>query len=234
VARPERRRIRQELRASLADAAEDFGVARAVEQFGDPQDVAGDYLAGAQPEGRAGGFRPAQALAAAAVTLLVLVVLQVVRIPSFGIDADPALGSTGWQWRIPHVATFAGDLEEGTLFDVTVYRIGYVVVPALVFAALCWQPRRVRRGWVLLGAAAAVGVVVALTDERKQIYSSANGQHGSAAGGLATPETNSDLSDNRPAYPGRRADGHQGGFQRGGVGGPAQGRHGRRHARLDR
>jgi hypothetical protein len=170
VARGERRRIRQELRANLAEAAQDFGVVRAVEEFGDPEEVAAEYLVGAQPE-RRGGLRIGQALAAAAVALVALVVLQLVRIPSFAIDVDPTLGSTGWQWRIPHIATFSGDLEQGTLFDVTIHRIGYLVVPALAFTIFCWQPRRLSRTWILWGAAAAVAIVVASTDERTQTYS---------------------------------------------------------------
>lgn len=139
----QRREIRRELRTHLLSSAETHGVTGAVERMGDPSRVAADY---ADVEvGRARPWRPRAGLVAAALTFLVIVVLQqrevrMNRAAHWG-DFDPWSADL-WLVRL------TGDLEESLVLHVSIQRIAYLLLPLIAFAltARIWRLRPKRRG----------------------------------------------------------------------------------------
>jgi hypothetical protein len=130
---PERRRaIRRELRGHLRDAAADVGPSKAVQQAGDPAEVARDYAEGETGQPRR--WRPLAGAIAATAALLVVAVLQqrefrLERAAGWG-DFDP--------WSVDLLLLRVnGDLERSLVFHVDVDRVAYVVIPLIAF--LLWS-----------------------------------------------------------------------------------------------
>jgi hypothetical protein len=139
----QRRGILRDLRRNIGDAAERTDERTALNQLGDIEEMATAYSSASdrrRPRTRTG-------IVAATWTLVILVTLSVVRIPTFGtIDAfDRYTGATTWHIQLWRLAELGGDTTSQTLFQATVYSYAYLLLPALAFfvAARPWRlPRR--------------------------------------------------------------------------------------------
>jgi hypothetical protein len=79
----------------------------------------------------------------AGIVLLVLVVLQVVHIPTFGVIkyVDPQYGGSFWQVSLWPLFRFFGDSNAGYVFDASVGVWSYLIFPLLAFllASRFWR-----------------------------------------------------------------------------------------------
>jgi hypothetical protein len=128
-----RRAIRRDVRANLRAAAQEVGEAEALRRFGDVAAVAEDYRAAAA---RPDAVRVDRGLLAAAYTLLSLLVLAVVRVPTFGMVTtfDAFTNKQEWHVQLWRLGEFSGDIATRTLFEATVYSYSFVLFPLLAFA----------------------------------------------------------------------------------------------------
>jgi hypothetical protein len=78
-------------------------------------------------------------LVAAAFTLLALVLLSVVRIPTFGMVTtfDAFTDAREWHVQLWRLGELSGDIATRTLFEATVYSYSVVLLPLLAF--LVWS-----------------------------------------------------------------------------------------------
>jgi hypothetical protein len=115
-----RRAIRHDVRANLRAAAEEVGEDEALRRFGDVTSVAEDYrAASARPD----AVRVDRGLIAAACILLALLVLTVLRVPTFGMVTtfDAFSNEQEWHLQIWRLGQLSGDITTRTLFEATVY-----------------------------------------------------------------------------------------------------------------
>jgi hypothetical protein len=129
-----RHEILTEVGQGLDEAAVTVGEDEAVRRFGDVDAVAREY---ADVEHEYGVRRPrylAGVIWAVAV-LLLLFVLQVLRLPTFGLvrEFDPQFGGGAWELSLWPLFRFFGDTNAGTLVDTAVGWPSYLVFPALAF-----------------------------------------------------------------------------------------------------
>ena len=131
-----RRAIRRDVRANLRLAAQEVGQEQALSRFGDVTAVAEDYRAAA---GRPDAVRVDRGLTAAAYTLLALLLLAVVRIPTFGMVTtfDAFTNEQHWHVQLWRLGELSGDITTRTLFEATVYSYSLVLFPLLAF--LLWS-----------------------------------------------------------------------------------------------
>jgi hypothetical protein len=131
-----RRAIRRDVRANLRVAAQELGTREALRRFGDVTTVAEDYRAAAA---RPDAVRVDRGLVAAAFTLLALVLLSVVRIPTFGMVTtfDAFTDAREWHVQLWRLGELSGDIATRTLFEATVYSYSVVLLPLLAF--LVWS-----------------------------------------------------------------------------------------------
>ncbi|HSB87992.1 MAG TPA: hypothetical protein VLD86_16885 [Ilumatobacteraceae bacterium] len=140
----ERRRIRRDLRENLREASDAVGEKCAVQQLGDAETLAAEYAPASRrgPRVRAGAI-------AAAWTIVALVTVSLIRIPTFGtIDTfDRHTGATTWHVQLWRFAELSGDATTDTLAEGTVYSFGYLLAAALAFTigARLWRIRSSRR-----------------------------------------------------------------------------------------
>jgi hypothetical protein len=141
-----RRAIRRDVRESLYAAAREEGEAEALRRFGDVTTVAEDYRAAAA---RTDAVRVDRGLVGAAYTLLALLCLAVVRIPTFGMVTtfDAFTDEQEWHLQLWRFGELSGDIATRTLFEATVYSYSLVLFPLLVFLvrSRAWR-KLVRRG----------------------------------------------------------------------------------------
>lgn len=132
----ERRKIRGELRANLHAAARELGTAEALRRFGDVAKAAEEYRAAAS---RPDDVRVDRGLRAAAYTVVTLLVLTFVRIPTFGMVTtfDPFTDAQEWHVQLWRLGELSGDIATRTLFEATVYSYAFVLFPLLAF--LLWS-----------------------------------------------------------------------------------------------
>jgi hypothetical protein len=131
-----RRAIRRDVRANLRAAAEEVGDDEALRRFGDVTSVAEDYrAASARPD----AVRVDRGLIAGACTLLALLVLTVVRVPTFGMVTtfDGFTNEQEWRLQLWRLGELSGDITTRTLFEATVYSYSLVLFPLLAF--LVWS-----------------------------------------------------------------------------------------------
>jgi hypothetical protein len=138
-----RRAIRREVRANLCLAAQGLGNKEALRRFGDVTTIAEDYRAAAA---RPDAVRVDRGLVAAAFTLVALVMLSVVRIPTFGMVTtfDAFTDEREWHVQLWRLGELSGDIATRTLFEATVYSYSLVLFPLLAF--LVWS-----RAWRYVG-----------------------------------------------------------------------------------
>jgi hypothetical protein len=133
-----RREVRRDLRAHLLTAADDGGSREAIRRLGD-LDALGEEYAEAErgrppePRYRAGLI--------AAIVVWVLVVLADGRrlLDDHGLNVAQRGDFDPWSWtagtpngKLELFRVF-GDVEHGLLFEVEMYRLGYIVFPLLAF-----------------------------------------------------------------------------------------------------
>jgi hypothetical protein len=131
-----RRAIRREVRANLRAAAQEVGEEEAVRRFGDVATVAEDYRAAAA---RPDAVRVDRGLVAAAWTLFALLLLTVVRIPTFGMVTTFDAFTNEQEWHVQpwRLGELSGDIATRTLFEATVYSYSLLLFPLLAF--LLWS-----------------------------------------------------------------------------------------------
>jgi hypothetical protein len=83
---------------------------------------------------------------AAACTLIILAIVSLVRVPTFGmIDTfAPHAGETTWHVQWWRLAAMSGDTTSGTLFEATVTSYGYAlaVAASFILGARLWRLSR--------------------------------------------------------------------------------------------
>jgi hypothetical protein len=131
-----RRAIRRDVRANLHAAAHELGTAEALRRFGDVTKVADEYRAAAA---RPDAVRVDRGLRAAAFTLVALLVLTVVRVPTFAMVTtfDAFTNEQEWHSQLWRLGEFSGDIGTRTLFEATVYSYSFILFPLLAF--LLWS-----------------------------------------------------------------------------------------------
>lgn len=149
-----RREIRRDLRAHLLTTADDGGSAEALRRLGDLGTLAEDYAEaerGRPPEPR---YRTG---VIAAIVVWVLVVLADGRrlLDDHGLNVAQRGDFDPWSWtagtpngKLDLFRVF-GDVEHGLLFEVEMYRLGYIVFPLLAFVLgsrlwRAWRPTVLR------------------------------------------------------------------------------------------
>lgn len=132
----ERRAIRTDVRANLHAAAHEVGTQEALRNFGDVAEVAGEYRAAAA---RPDAVRVDRGMWAALFTLVALVVLTLIRVPTFGMVNTFDAFTDGQEWHVQlwRLGAFSGDIATRTLFEATVYSYSFIVFPVLAF--LIWS-----------------------------------------------------------------------------------------------
>jgi HAAS len=116
-----RRAIRREVRANLADAAQLVGEREAIRRLGDVDELAAEYRSvagrGEMP------FRPDSGVRALLWTTLALLVVDLVRIPTFNMvnTFDAHTGKQHWEWGVRYLWRFHGDIRTNTLFEGDAY-----------------------------------------------------------------------------------------------------------------
>jgi hypothetical protein len=115
-----RRAIRRDVRANLSAAALELGEQEALRRFGEASQVAEDYRAAAA---RPDAVRIDRGLKAAAYTLLALLCLAIIRIPTFGMVTtfDAFTNAQEWHLQVWRLGELSGDIATRTLFEATVY-----------------------------------------------------------------------------------------------------------------
>jgi HAAS len=137
-----RRAIRRELRANLADAAQRVGEREAIRKLGDIDDLAAEYRSvagrGEMP------FRPDSGVRALLCTTLALLIVDLIRIPTFNMVTtfDAHTGQQQWEWGIRYLCRFGGDIHTHTLFVADLYWTSFVLFGLAAF--LIWS-----RAWRL-------------------------------------------------------------------------------------
>lgn len=128
--------IRSDVRANLHAAAQEMGAKEALRRFGDVTNVAEDYRAAAA---RPDAVRVDRGRRAAAYTLLGLLLLSLVRIPTFGMVTtfDAFTNKKEWHLQLWRLGEFSGDIATRTLFEATVYSYSFILFPLLAF--LVWS-----------------------------------------------------------------------------------------------
>lgn len=138
-----RRAIRRELRANLRDTTRDVGEREALRRLGGLDELTVEYRVAA---GEAAPVRLDSGVRAVTVTTAMLLLLSLIRIPTFGTIEffDPHTGSQQWQWGIRYFAEFHGDARTDTLFAGTVFSPAFLVLGTAAFAiaARAWRYRR--------------------------------------------------------------------------------------------
>jgi hypothetical protein len=131
-----RRAIRRELRANLNAAAADVGEQEAFRHFGDVRAIADEYRAAAA---RPGMVRVDNGIRAALVTFALLVLLTLIRIPTFGMVTtfDAFTNQQDWHVQVWRLGELSGDIPTRTLFEATVYSYSFVLFPLIAF--LVWS-----------------------------------------------------------------------------------------------
>jgi hypothetical protein len=127
-------------RRSAAPA--EAGEAAALRDMGDPAEVAREYAA----VERAHPVRVARwgrGLLWAGIVLAILLVLQVFRLPTFGVVRwmDPELGGSFWRVSLWPLFRFYGDTNAGYVFDAAVGAWSYLLFPLIAFllASAFWR-----------------------------------------------------------------------------------------------
>ena len=92
-----RRAIRRDVRSNLRVAAQEVGQKKALSRFGDVTAVAEDYRAAAA---RPDAVLVDRGLVAAAYTLLALLLLAVIQIPTFGMVTTFDACTNEQQWHV--------------------------------------------------------------------------------------------------------------------------------------
>jgi hypothetical protein len=112
------------------------GQQEALRRFGDVKAVAEDYRAAAA---RPDAVRVERGLVAAGWTLLALLLLTVVRIPTFGMvtSFDAFTNEQDWHVQLWRLGEISGDVSTRTLFEATIYSYSLVLFPLLAF--LVWS-----------------------------------------------------------------------------------------------
>lgn len=141
-----RRAIRREVRANLQAAAHELGTEEALRRFGDVTTVANEYRASAA---RPDAVRIDRGVRAALFTLVGLLVLTVVRIPTFGMVTtfDAFTNEQEWHLQLWRLGELSGDIATRTLFEGTVYSYSFILVPLLAFLLWSRSWRYVRHKW---------------------------------------------------------------------------------------
>jgi hypothetical protein len=141
-----RRAIRRDVRANLRAAAQEMGEEEALRRFGDVTAVAEEYRAAAA---RPDAVRFDRGLIAAGYTLLALLLLAVVRVPTFGMVTtfDAFTNEQEWHLQLWRLGEFSGDIATRTLFEATVYSYSLVLFPLLAFLvwSRAWRLARTQR-----------------------------------------------------------------------------------------
>jgi hypothetical protein len=139
-----RRAIRRDVRANLCAAALELGEEEALRRFGETSQVAEDYRAAAA---RPDAVRIDRGLKAAAYTLLALLCLAIIRIPTFGMVTtfDAFTNAQEWHLQVWRLGELSGDIATRTLFEATVYSYSFLLFPLLAF--LAWS-----RSWRYLAS----------------------------------------------------------------------------------
>jgi hypothetical protein len=94
--------------------------------------VADEYrTAAARPD----AVRVDRGVRAALVTLVALLVLTLVRIPTFGMVTtfDAFTNEQEWHVQLWRLGEFSGDIATRTLFEATVYSYSFILFPLLAF-----------------------------------------------------------------------------------------------------
>ena len=123
-----RRAIRSDVRANLHAAAHEVGPEEALRNFGNVAKVADEYrTAAARPD----AVRVDRGVRAALVTLVALLVLTLVRIPTFGMVTtfDAFTNEQEWHVQLWRLGEFSGDIATRTLFEATVYSYSFILFP---------------------------------------------------------------------------------------------------------
>lgn len=134
-----RRAIRRDVRANLDAAAHEVGTEEALRRFGDVTKVADEYRAvAARPD----AVRVDRGLRAAFFTLVALLVVTLVRIPTFGMVTtfDTFTNEQEWHVQLWRLGELSGDIATRTLFEATVYSYAFILFPLLAF--LVWSRSR--------------------------------------------------------------------------------------------
>jgi hypothetical protein len=128
-----RRAIRREVRANLRAAGNDVGETEAIRRLGDIDEVAADYRTAAGLGRRP--FRPDKGVRAVLWTWLGLLLVAVIRIPTFGmVDMfDAHTGAQEWDWGIRYLFEFRGDIPTSTLFEGDVYWTAFIAFGTAAF-----------------------------------------------------------------------------------------------------
>lgn len=131
-----RRAIRRELRANLRAAAAEVGEEEALRRFGNVSAVADEYRAAAA---RKDVVRVDSGVRAAIVTFAALVLLTLIRIPTFGMVTtfDAFTNEQEWHVQLWRLGELSGDIATRTLFEATVYSYSFLLFPLLAF--LVWS-----------------------------------------------------------------------------------------------
>jgi hypothetical protein len=124
------------VRANLNAAARELGTGEALRRFGDVTKVADEYRTAAA---RSDAVRVDRGLIAALLTLVALLVLTVVRIPTFGMVTtfDAFTNEQAWHLQLWRLGALSGDIATRTLFEATVYSYSFILFPLLAF--LVWS-----------------------------------------------------------------------------------------------
>jgi hypothetical protein len=151
-----RRAIRRELRAHLRASAAEVGWAEALSRLGDLDELAREYREAER--GLPRGLRIGSGIVAAVSTWVLLVVLDGRTIMSWN-DLESRGDFDPWSWTLgapngkASLLTFSGDVEHELLLDVSVHRLGYILLPLLAFlvGARAWRalhrPRSLPPRW---------------------------------------------------------------------------------------
>ncbi len=131
-----RRAIRSELRANLRAAADEVGEHEALRRLGDVGAVADDYRAAvARPD----VVRVDRGVRAALYTLVALVFVTLIRVPTFGMVTtfDAFTHERQWHVQLWRLGELSGDIATRTLFEATVYSYSFILFPLVAF--LVWS-----------------------------------------------------------------------------------------------
>jgi hypothetical protein len=131
------------VRANLRESMQDRSKRDAIRRLGDLDDVAADYRAAAGRGERP--FRPDSGVRAVVCTFLVLLVVDLVRIPTFNmVDTfDAHTGKQQWQWSVRYLWQFDGDIRTSTLCQGSVFGTAFLIFGVIAFVT--WS-----RAWRLL------------------------------------------------------------------------------------
>jgi hypothetical protein len=127
-----RQAIPSDVRANLRAAADEVGEEEALRRFGAVRRVAEEYsTAAARPD----AVRVDRGLWAAAFMLMALLLLTLVRIPTFGMVTtfDPFTNAQEWHLQLWRLGELSGDILTRTLFEATVYSYSFILFPLLAF-----------------------------------------------------------------------------------------------------